>query len=835
MHPFTIEPQPPMQKLFFLFFSFVLMLLTNTAKAQLIVPFTQRPSSVTPDQLIYKVRGDFQMIGNTNLTLLNYTENGSNNNFMAYVDEDNDSSTWNSSMAQLILPLENNADPKCNNIIYAGLYWTARAHINDIESPVIFESTNESGETKLFNKRQIKIKGPLSNVYSTITANENDIYYPIMAHGKMYSAYAEITNYVKQQGVGNYWVADLAVLQGQSDPTGLYGGWSMVVVYENPQMNWRDITIFDGHSYVAGSITADFEIPIEGFQTSLSGPIDLRLGVITGEGDRNIAGDYLEIRNHEDTEWLRLSHDNNSINNFFNSSIFVGNANRQPNLLNNTGLDISMFQIPNPNNSVITNNQTSTRFRYGTTQDTFIILNLTMSVNTYVSETQEVANVIEINNQPAPPLNEIAINPGDEITYQINIYNIGNEAVNEYKFQTNIPAYTELIQESIQTNVFFNQNPLPNSIEIDQSVGNNGAIIWDYGQLFFPDNPEDIIASILFKVKVKSGCYVVPSTECLDQIVLSGSSSGVGDISLLNLENQALTIGFNALNECLISPIYGQLILEINPEYEIDECFENLRMCVTDKPTDLMNLLPPKWQQNGVWIDENNSGALSNTIFIPSNANLGNYYIFYEIFNDKDCLIRYKFKIEVHDDCICYPPNIEITPPNCKDFSLVFIADFDASLTYIFSPSGPTVNSNGQIIGAMPLVNYTVYSTDANCTSDLSEFFFISPPEEPISLEFFNYLSPNNDGKNDSFNIKNYDTFCYQTNILQIFNRWGALVFEKENYLHDAIRFDGFTNVKNTVSSKDNLPEGTYFYIFRYQMLDNNWREKNGWLYLNRP
>jgi hypothetical protein len=139
LHPFTIEPQPPMQKLFFLFFSFVLMLLTNTAKAQLIVPFTQRPSSVTPDQLIYKVRGDFQMIGNTNLTLLNYTENGSNNNFMAYVDEDNDSSTWNSSMAQLILPLENNADPKCNNIIYAGLYWTARAHINDIESPVVLE------------------------------------------------------------------------------------------------------------------------------------------------------------------------------------------------------------------------------------------------------------------------------------------------------------------------------------------------------------------------------------------------------------------------------------------------------------------------------------------------------------------------------------------------------------------------------------------------------------------------------------------------------------------------------------------------------------------------
>jgi len=406
-----------------LLLSFILwMCISHSINAQLIVPFTQRPSQATPNQTIYKLRGDFQMIGNTNSTLFNYVENGSNNNEIAYVDIDIDSSTWNSSMSNLQFTLENNANPNCTNIIYAGLYWSARVHTNMTESPMIFNLTNANGVNKTFDKRQVKLKGPNSSNYSTITANDDDIYYPSSLHGKMYSAYAEITDYVKQNGLGEYYVADIAANFGESDPTGLYAGWSMVIIYENPQMNWRDITVFDGHSYVAGSITAEYEIPISGFQTSLSGPINMKLGLIAGEGDRNIQGDFLEIRNYQDTDWIRLNHENNSTSNFFNSSVFVGNINRNPNLINNTGLDVSMFQIPNVDNSIITNNQTQTRFKYGTTQDTFVIFNLTMSVNSYVSQVQEVVEVSAINGTSAPSFNQIAISPGDEITYKLNLH-----------------------------------------------------------------------------------------------------------------------------------------------------------------------------------------------------------------------------------------------------------------------------------------------------------------------------------------------------------------------------------------------------------------------------
>src|SRR5690606_25421308 len=62
---------------------------------QVKVPFTPRSSVFTPGKTIYNVKGDFTMIGNTNLTLVNYTDDGNNADDMKYVDVDNDPNTLN--------------------------------------------------------------------------------------------------------------------------------------------------------------------------------------------------------------------------------------------------------------------------------------------------------------------------------------------------------------------------------------------------------------------------------------------------------------------------------------------------------------------------------------------------------------------------------------------------------------------------------------------------------------------------------------------------------------------------------------------------------------------
>ena len=107
----------------------LMLLLWLPSNAQVRVPFIQRTSQYSPEKKIYNIKGDFQMIGNTNLTLETYgDETPNSNNQMIYVDVDGITSTLNSSSATLAFPVENNSVQECSNIIYAGLYWIGRAH-----------------------------------------------------------------------------------------------------------------------------------------------------------------------------------------------------------------------------------------------------------------------------------------------------------------------------------------------------------------------------------------------------------------------------------------------------------------------------------------------------------------------------------------------------------------------------------------------------------------------------------------------------------------------------------------------------------------------------------
>ena len=70
-------------------------------------------------------------------------------------------------------------------------------------------------------------------------------------------------------------------------------------------------------------------------------------------------------------------------------------------------------------------------------------------------------------------------------------------------------------------------------------------------------------------------------------------------------------------------------------------------------------------------------------------------------------------------------------------------------------------------------------------------------------LVIYNGFSPNEDGYNDFFKIKNIE--LYPDNTLTIFNRWGNRVFQKERY----------TNAQpwKAIYKNTHLPDGSYFYI----------------------
>ncbi|MDX1902943.1 MAG: gliding motility-associated C-terminal domain-containing protein, partial [Thermonemataceae bacterium] len=70
-------------------------------------------------------------------------------------------------------------------------------------------------------------------------------------------------------------------------------------------------------------------------------------------------------------------------------------------------------------------------------------------------------------------------------------------------------------------------------------------------------------------------------------------------------------------------------------------------------------------------------------------------------------------------------------------------------------------------------------------------------------------FSPNNDGVNDTFVIKGRNG---RPMILRIYNRWGNLVYENENYQDD---WNGISNFGVRVGEQ--LPDGTYFYTVEFK------------------
>ena len=99
-------------------------------------------------------------------------------------------------------------------------------------------------------------------------------------------------------------------------------------------------------------------------------------------------------------------------------------------------------------------------------------------------------------------------------------------------------------------------------------------------------------------------------------------------------------------------------------------------------------------------------------------------------------------------------------------------------------------------------------------------------------IKIFNAVSANGDNQNERFYIQGLE--CYPDNTVQIFNRWGVLVFEREHYNNADIAFRGVSEGRVTIKDSNGLPEGTYYYIIRYKDKQSNLQQEAGYLYLTK-
>jgi len=94
------------------------------------------------------------------------------------------------------------------------------------------------------------------------------------------------------------------------------------------------------------------------------------------------------------------------------------------------------------------------------------------------------------------------------------------------------------------------------------------------------------------------------------------------------------------------------------------------------------------------------------------------------------------------------------------------------------------------------------------------------------TIELDNYfMTPNGDGQNDILELDGVEES--PNNVLQIFDRYGVLVYSKTNYQNE---FNGRSNMETVVTRDSGLASGIYFYIITM----NDLRQKHqGYLYIS--
>ncbi|NRT10776.1 PKD-like domain-containing protein [Flavobacterium sp. 14A] len=120
---------------------------------------------------------------------------------------------------------------------------------------------------------------------------------------------------------------------------------------------------------------------------------------------------------------------------------------------------------------------------------------------------------------------------------------------------------------------------------------------------------------------------------------------------------------------------------------------------------------------------------------------------------------------------------------------------------------------------------------NANGIPDYLEVGNFNPNIPDDEIEVYNYVSSNSDGKNDVLVLGRI--FEFPENTVEIYNRWGVLVYETKGYGTRNNYFRGYSEGRVTISKDDKLPSGTYFYVIKYKS-GSNLKRKAGYLFLQQ-
>ncbi len=464
------------------------------------VPFTPVQNSTMT------INGELKTIGNTIVGFNqiiddvvytpndNYNGNISNNRkIFDYIDVDNDQSTFSSSSAVFT------SSGSCAKVAYAGLYWAATYFVDRSttnSNNILYDNLPFPDNRPDF--RTLKFKPPGVVDYIDIPSSDTQVIFDGYRNTLTnpnntaildipYVCYTDVTNIVKNLPTpdGTYTVANMRASTGFSgnNTNGISGGWVLVIAYEDNSLSKKYISTQQGYINVQPCVV-DPTDPLDdclksftysGFQTPpVPFPVHARYAVATLEGDRPFVGDIFQIERPDLVRQNIFTAPANPNGNFFDSSISVDGSyvtNRTPSSENTLGFDLDIFDIVNPLNYIIGNNQTSATFFTSSSSDGYSIFFNAIQVGVIepkliVTERVLDANGIDITGD--------SVNFADQLFYELTIENKGNEDFTGTIIRDVLPDNVDFIIGSI-----FTSNPdiivTPNTTnrEINITVADN--------------------------------------------------------------------------------------------------------------------------------------------------------------------------------------------------------------------------------------------------------------------------------------------------------------------------------------------------------------------------
>lgn len=335
----------------------------------------------------------------------------------------------NSSAAVLVLPAG-------STVLYAELIWGG-SYINGnvnlsaaINNPVTF----------------ITPAGTSSVTPDPATYNQFDL-----GNGAAgYVRSANVTTLVQNGGAGTYITgAVVGTIVINNDTTANHAGWTLGVIYQNPNLPFRNMSLRAGGVLVQAT-SAPVVTTLTGFATPISGTLGGRALFSAQEGDANRTGDQALFGPTSATS-VALSGPNNLAANFFASQI-----NGDTGALNTTGTFGTRNQIngaPGSNISGgrqgwdITNVDVSARL---INNQSSAVLTLTTSGDAYIVN----GNAIQVDiNAPRITVSKgstaTGAVAGDSILYTVTVANAGTASAASVVLSDSLPAGLTFIPGSV--------------------------------------------------------------------------------------------------------------------------------------------------------------------------------------------------------------------------------------------------------------------------------------------------------------------------------------------------------------------------------------------------